>query len=157
VALTRHRAQTRLFVARNTAKNLAELARQIARPDEKRAASQFFPVGPDETAAPLTAAALNAQFAAGGASRRHNGTPSRPSNDNVPPRAASNDNDRQAFHQATPSAASGAAPSPSNTRHRSGGDLPIGDHDRHRRRSRTVRQGRGSPALAGFSASSSNR
>jgi hypothetical protein len=144
VALTRHRAQTRLFVARNTAKNLAELARQIARPDEKRAASQFFPVGPDETATPLTAAELNAQFAAGRASRRHNGTPNRPSNDNVPPRAASNDNDR-------------TAPSPSNTSHRPGGDPPVRDHDRHRSRSRKARQGRGSPALAGFSASSSNR
>lgn len=67
VALTRHREKTELFTATNTAKNMSELARQMARVDERRAASQFYsqdgqsaaagepsgvqatPVTPDET------------------------------------------------------------------------------------------------------------
>lgn len=41
VALTRHRDSAELFVATNTAANVATLARQMARVDERRAASQF--------------------------------------------------------------------------------------------------------------------
>ena len=41
VALTRHRDKAELFVATNTAAELQQLARQVARVDERRAASQF--------------------------------------------------------------------------------------------------------------------
>jgi hypothetical protein len=41
VALTRHREHTTIFVARETAPDLDQLARQMARVDERRAASQF--------------------------------------------------------------------------------------------------------------------
>jgi ATP-dependent exoDNAse (exonuclease V) alpha subunit len=43
VALTRHREKTEIFVARNTAPNAKQLARQMARVDNRRAASNFFP------------------------------------------------------------------------------------------------------------------
>ena len=43
VALTRHRDKAELFVARNTARDTAELARQMARTEERRAASMFHP------------------------------------------------------------------------------------------------------------------
>ena len=43
VALTRHRDKTELFVARNTARDLDTLARQMARTDERRAACMFHP------------------------------------------------------------------------------------------------------------------
>jgi Ti-type conjugative transfer relaxase TraA len=43
VALTRHREKTELFVARNTAPDTKQLARQMARVDERRAASNFYP------------------------------------------------------------------------------------------------------------------
>jgi len=49
VGLTRHRESTRLFVATETAGDLGQLARQMARVDDTRAASQFFAV---ETPAP---------------------------------------------------------------------------------------------------------
>ena len=55
VALTRHREKTELFVARNTAKDVSALARQIARPDERRAASMFHhtaEIGPTEILSP---------------------------------------------------------------------------------------------------------
>jgi ATP-dependent exoDNAse (exonuclease V) alpha subunit len=42
VALTRHRDKATLFVARNTAANVRQLARQMARVDDRRAASHFF-------------------------------------------------------------------------------------------------------------------
>ncbi len=41
VALTRHRDKAELFVATNTARDTAQLARQMARVDDRRAASQF--------------------------------------------------------------------------------------------------------------------
>jgi hypothetical protein len=43
--LTRHRDQTALFVARNTAENVKQLARQMARVDDRRAASLFHTQG----------------------------------------------------------------------------------------------------------------
>ena len=42
VALTRHRDKAELFVARNTAADVKQLARQIARVDDRRAASMFY-------------------------------------------------------------------------------------------------------------------
>jgi Ti-type conjugative transfer relaxase TraA len=62
VALTRHRDKAELFVARNTAKDINQLARQMARTDERRAASMFHhrqEIGPVR---PLTAAEILAQF-----------------------------------------------------------------------------------------------
>ena len=41
VALTRHREKAELFVARNTAQDVKQLARQMARTDDRRAASMF--------------------------------------------------------------------------------------------------------------------
>jgi ATP-dependent exoDNAse (exonuclease V) alpha subunit len=41
VALTRHREHTKVFVARETAADINQLAKQMARSDERRAASQF--------------------------------------------------------------------------------------------------------------------
>ena len=43
VALTRHRDKAEMFVATNTARDVRELARQMARVDDRRAASQFLP------------------------------------------------------------------------------------------------------------------
>jgi Ti-type conjugative transfer relaxase TraA len=47
VALTRHRDKAELFVARNTARDVRQLARQMARVDDRRAASHFYRVGAD--------------------------------------------------------------------------------------------------------------
>ena len=44
VALTRHRDKAELFVATNTARDVTQLARQMARVDDRRAASQFHDV-----------------------------------------------------------------------------------------------------------------
>lgn len=41
VALTRHREHTTVFVAQETAPDFDQLARQMARVDDRRAASQF--------------------------------------------------------------------------------------------------------------------
>ena len=51
VAMSRHRDKAELFVARNTATDLKELARQMARVEERRAASQFHSA--DETSGPV--------------------------------------------------------------------------------------------------------
>jgi ATP-dependent exoDNAse (exonuclease V) alpha subunit len=45
VALTRHREHTTIFVARETAADLGRLTRQMARVDDRRAASQFHEAG----------------------------------------------------------------------------------------------------------------
>jgi len=69
VALTRHRDKAELYVARNTAADVTQLARQMARTDERRAASMFYqrePIGPVR---PLTAGEVLAQF--GGEIARH--------------------------------------------------------------------------------------
>ena len=72
VALSRHREKAELFVARQTAGDLYELARQMARRDERRAASQFFhggePAGPVR---PLTPIELLARLAGRSRERRH--------------------------------------------------------------------------------------
>ena len=49
VALTRHRDKAEVFVARNTAPDLKQLARQMARVDNRRAASHYFQAGGDDS------------------------------------------------------------------------------------------------------------
>ena len=63
VALSRHREKTELYVARNTAHDVTELARQMARTDDRRAASQFHPLQEIAPVPILTAAELSAKFA----------------------------------------------------------------------------------------------
>src|SRR4051794_21873279 len=58
VALTRHREKAELFVARNTAPDIKQLARQMARTDERRAASMFYPQQTLEPVRPLSAAEI---------------------------------------------------------------------------------------------------
>lgn len=60
VGLTRHRDSTALFVARNTAEDLKQLSRQMARVDERRAASHFHATGAQEPARTVTANELAA-------------------------------------------------------------------------------------------------
>ena len=55
VALSRHRDTMRLFVAKEAAADLGQLARQIARQDDRRAASAFHaPMDAAETSRPST-------------------------------------------------------------------------------------------------------
>ena len=63
VALTRHRDKTQLFVARNTAPDVKQLARQMARVDERRAASNFQSGQAVDPVRPLTARELHAKLA----------------------------------------------------------------------------------------------
>jgi Ti-type conjugative transfer relaxase TraA len=62
VALTRHRDKAELFVARKTAPDVRQLARQMARVDDRRAASQFHHRQPHEPQRPLTPAQLMAEL-----------------------------------------------------------------------------------------------
>ena len=55
VALTRHRDKAELFVARNTAADVKQLARQMARIDDRRAASMFYHHADLGPVRPLTA------------------------------------------------------------------------------------------------------
>ena len=61
VALTRHRENVTLFVATETASDLGRLARQMARVDDCRAASQFHTQENPEPGAPVDLAARRAQ------------------------------------------------------------------------------------------------
>lgn len=61
VALTRHRDKAVLFVATNTARDLKQLARQMARVDDRRAASHFYR-DEREPVRPLTPRELAARF-----------------------------------------------------------------------------------------------
>jgi hypothetical protein len=54
VALTRHRDKTELFVATNTAPDVKQLARQMARVENRRAASHYHQLGIPEPVRPLT-------------------------------------------------------------------------------------------------------
>ena len=63
VALTRHKEKTELFVATNTARDVKELARQVARQDEPRAASMFYQLDHIGPVRPMNAAEILAQFA----------------------------------------------------------------------------------------------
>ncbi|HVH77497.1 MAG TPA: AAA family ATPase [Stellaceae bacterium] len=73
VALSRHREKAELFVARQTAGDLNELACQMARRDERRAASQFFHGGErgGGPVRPLTPLELLARLAGRSRERRH--------------------------------------------------------------------------------------
>lgn len=62
VALTRHRDKAELFVAKNTAADLKQLGRQMARVDERRAASHFHQVNEREPVRPLTPRELAARL-----------------------------------------------------------------------------------------------
>lgn len=74
VAITRHREGVALFVARNTAKDLKELSRKMARSEEKRAASMFTQtqeIAPTRLLAPAELlATLAPDFAAAAAEAR---------------------------------------------------------------------------------------
>ncbi len=75
VALTRHREKAELFVAQNTAPDVNQLARQMARTDERRAASMFHheqDIGPVR---PLSAQELAARFMADATQRPRTGKP----------------------------------------------------------------------------------
>lgn len=63
VALTRHRDKAQLFVATNTARDLKQLARQMARVDERRAASHFHRAAGSDPVRPLTPRELAARLA----------------------------------------------------------------------------------------------
>jgi len=54
VALTRHRDKAELFVARETAPDVKQLSRQMARVDDRRAASHFHQQGAPEPVRPMT-------------------------------------------------------------------------------------------------------
>jgi hypothetical protein len=76
VALTRHRDKAELFVATNTAKDVTQLARQMARVDDRRAAVQFGSVKERPPVRPLTPRELMAELGGlGGKSERQAETP----------------------------------------------------------------------------------
>ena len=72
VALSRHREKAELFVARETARDVNDLARQMARRDERRAASQFFHGGEQSgPVRPLTPTELLARLTGGSYERSY--------------------------------------------------------------------------------------
>jgi Ti-type conjugative transfer relaxase TraA len=70
VALTRHRENVTLFVATETARDLGQLARQMARVDDCRAASQFHAATGPEPAPPANLAERRARVEEAAARRR---------------------------------------------------------------------------------------
>jgi Ti-type conjugative transfer relaxase TraA len=70
VALTRHRENVTLFVATETASDLGRLARQMARVDDCRAASQFHTQETPQPAGPVDLARRRAQVEEAAARRR---------------------------------------------------------------------------------------
>ena len=62
VALTRHRDKAELFVARNTAADVKELAYQMARVDDRRAASHFYQTGEGSSGQRASERAVRAGF-----------------------------------------------------------------------------------------------
>jgi hypothetical protein len=70
VALTRHRENVTLFVATETASDLGRLARQMARVDDCRAASQFHAQENPEPGAPVDLAERRAQIEEAAGRRR---------------------------------------------------------------------------------------
>jgi ATP-dependent exoDNAse (exonuclease V) alpha subunit len=70
VALTRHRENVTLFVATETARDLGQLARQMARVDDCRAASQFFAAEGGQGPAPTNLAERRASVEEAAARRR---------------------------------------------------------------------------------------
>jgi Ti-type conjugative transfer relaxase TraA len=95
VALTRHRDKAELFVARNTARDVTQLARQMARADDRRAASQFTPEKPIGPVRPLTARQILERF--GGEEFRPRDARAREAE-----RGRDEDRQRQQQQQATP-------------------------------------------------------
>ncbi len=71
MALTRHRENVTLYVATETASDLGRLARQMARVDDCRAASQFHRQENPEPRAPVDLAQRRAQVEEAAARRRH--------------------------------------------------------------------------------------
>ena len=69
VALTRHRDKAELFVATNTAADLTQLARQMARVDDRRAASQFHDVAHQRRHQPSDGASEREAYPASGQSK----------------------------------------------------------------------------------------
>jgi Ti-type conjugative transfer relaxase TraA len=69
VALTRHRDKAELFVARNTAADVKQLARQMGRVDDRRAASMFYAKQHLDPVRPLTARETLEKFAGSWARR----------------------------------------------------------------------------------------
>jgi len=63
VAMTRHSEKAELFVAREIAADLPELARQMARIDDRRAASSYLTTQEFSSEKPLSPAQLNAWYA----------------------------------------------------------------------------------------------
>ncbi len=63
VAMTRHSEKAELFVARELAADLPQLARQMARMDDRRAASSYLTTPEFSSEKPLTPAQLNAWYA----------------------------------------------------------------------------------------------
>ena len=62
VALTRHRDKAEMFVARNTAQNLKELARQMARVDNRKAASHYYQSGDGNSEQTASEGAVRAEM-----------------------------------------------------------------------------------------------
>lgn len=71
VALTRHRDKAEVFVARNTAPNLKELARQMARVDNRKAASHYYQSGDDNSERAASQGASQAEMRKPEASQTH--------------------------------------------------------------------------------------
>lgn len=108
VALTRHREKTEIFVARNTARDIKQLAKQMARNEERRAASGFYH-GLDLTPLrPLTARQILDRFGGLDFQMRASVTPRKATTINFgTAEGASNDNAKQ--DQSTMAAAEFAA------------------------------------------------
>jgi Ti-type conjugative transfer relaxase TraA len=62
VALTRHRDKAEVFVARNTAPTLKELARQMARVDNRKAASHYYQAGDNDSGEAASQSAARTGF-----------------------------------------------------------------------------------------------
>jgi Ti-type conjugative transfer relaxase TraA len=62
VALTRHRDKAEVFVARNTAASLKELARQMARVDNRKAASHYYQAGDGNSGEAVSQSAAPVSF-----------------------------------------------------------------------------------------------
>ncbi len=89
VALTRHQDKAELFVATNTAADVRQLARQMARVEERRAASHFHHGQDDDTLKPLGPEALMAELSV----RPSSGAP--PSADGKPAAVGGDITDRE--------------------------------------------------------------
>jgi Ti-type conjugative transfer relaxase TraA len=78
VALTRHRDKAEVFVARNTAPTLKELARQMARVDNRKAASHYYQSGDDNSERAASEGATQGEMGKPEASQTHAASASTP-------------------------------------------------------------------------------